>query len=338
MRLFRGGYVRLFGGIVPRRGRALLRRPGATREEDGLRRPVHEIEAPHGGRIVVVARSRQRIEVSEAILPPHELCEVPHADDLASRRLDVAQREPGTPPVARVRTRRVKHAPMMQRHLARRQAYRHRLVLLDLHLELLPAGQQIVLLESVVVHDRSAAVRSRHEAHAPVRLVRLRERDPGAHFVGAVQTPVVEILVPGHVGSTARRLDEAGASPEQDIRTQDALHAVQDGRGAAQLVDETAREMRLAAQEAAAVLPRLFHLDHPRRVDGRLPFADDPDGKAEPILLVALRERSEADGATVTGIRAGRGSGHVHRGGDRAGRGDASVGRFVGHRTLVLNH
>jgi hypothetical protein len=101
---------------------------------------------------------------------------------------------------------------------------------------LLPTGQQIVLVESVGVLDL-LQMRAGDELHAAGHLVGRRHRDPGGRDVGRGEAPIGRVLVPGDEAGILRLLDEETGVPAQDIGPQHILDRIEDFGVADHLVD-----------------------------------------------------------------------------------------------------
>ncbi len=115
----------------------------------------------------------------------------------------------------------------MKRRLTGLQLHMHGLGLVDLDGDLLAPGQQIVLVERVLVLDL-ALVGPGNEFHAARDLVGRRHRDPGGRHIGGTETPIGGVLMPRHETGIARFLDEEAGIPAQDIRTQQILDGIED--------------------------------------------------------------------------------------------------------------
>src|SRR5918998_3259653 len=134
--------------LTPRSGAELgLVRPGIQRGH----LPPHRV-AVRGERRGVELRHRPRLQVVVAtgVAAAHQRRRVPDLE-LPDGGRDVADRQPD-PPVARgVRAGVVRQLHVVQRHLAGPERHLHRPLGVHLHRDLLAAGEQVVLVESVGV-------------------------------------------------------------------------------------------------------------------------------------------------------------------------------------------
>ncbi len=96
---------------------------------------------------------------------------------------NVADGQPDAPVVGTVRLRSVEQQHVMKRGLAGLQLDMHRLGLVDLNRDLLTSGEQVVLVEGVLVPDL-LLVSPGNELHAAGNLIGRRHGDPGGRNVG----------------------------------------------------------------------------------------------------------------------------------------------------------
>ena len=90
---------------------------------------------------------------------------------------------------------------------------------------------------SLFVHRVGSAVRARHDAHASIFHVRIRQADPARHFLLRIESVVRRILMPRHEPAILRLLGEHRCAEQQDIRPDDRLDRIKDVRIARQRND-----------------------------------------------------------------------------------------------------
>src|ERR1700730_10632700 len=185
-------------------------------------------------RVEIAARFRLEGKMPVAVLAPPEGRAV-RAGDWGHACWDVADREANSPVVRWVRRRAVHEAHVVKGHLTRAQRDDPPLGPSHLDHSLLSARKQIVFGEGVAVGNLIELVAAGDVLHRPVRLDGFREGEPGCHDVGAAQTPISGILVPGHEGRIGRLLDEEVGGPAQEIRAVEILNRVEDSAMADEL-------------------------------------------------------------------------------------------------------
>ena len=97
---------------------------------------------------------------------------------------------------------------MMQRHLAGGEFQHRRLAFVDVHHDLLAAGQQVSGGEGVAMRHLVQLVRAGDHPHRAIRRGAVGERHPGGDDVGWFQSPVGRVLVPRNIARIALLLDE----------------------------------------------------------------------------------------------------------------------------------
>jgi hypothetical protein len=130
----------------------------------------------------------------------------------------------------------VEQQHVMKRGLARLELDMDGLCLVDIDGNLLPAGQQVVLVEGVGMADL-LPVGAGDEFHAAGQPVGRRKGDPGGRDVGRTQAPIRRILMPGHETGIMGFLDEEAGIPAQDVRPQQVLDRIEDFGMTDHLVD-----------------------------------------------------------------------------------------------------
>jgi hypothetical protein len=170
----------------------------------------------------------------------------------------------------------VDHQHVVQRHFARLQDDVGGLALVDLHRDLLAAGEEVVRVKRVDVrHERPVA--AGHDAHIAVLHRARREGHPRGEDVRLAQSPVRRVLVPGDEAGAPRFLREEGRVPAQEIRPEDVLDSVEEDGMPHQLGKPREEEVRLDAIRAAersaqvaldaleplALVPRVIIREHP---------------------------------------------------------------------------
>src|SRR5882762_62061 len=119
-----------------------------------LRAAVEDLRVARGDLLVqcdesgieIALRARLELEMVEAIGAAHQGRAV-RSGDLADRGRHVAYGEADAAVIRGVGRRAVDEADMVERHLAGLEGDRHRLALVDIHRNLLAAGQEVVLIE-----------------------------------------------------------------------------------------------------------------------------------------------------------------------------------------------
>src|SRR5579864_5785908 len=209
-------------------------------------------------------------------------------------RRDVADGETDAPAGGRVGRRAVHQADMMQRHLARPQRQHDGPAFVDLDLDLLAAGQQIVAVKRVAVRQLVELVALWDHRHRTVRRVTRRQRHPGGRDLRRREAPIGRILVPRDEGGVPRLLDEKIGGPAEKVGAEQILDRVEQRRMAYQVGEKREDEMRFVAQIAAqrpaeACLGRFKLMVQP----GRLGLAHAAD-RGEVALLAVLLDLRRA--------------------------------------------
>src|SRR5580700_7805961 len=136
----------------------------------------HVVEGQRLGLEIAFGHMRG-LEIPIDILAAHQRRPIALAHGLPEAGRDIADSKPDAPVVGTVRLGAVEQQHVMQRRLAGLQLDMNRLDLVDLDSDLLPAGEQVVLVEGIGVLDL-LAMGSGDELHAAGNPVRRRHRDP----------------------------------------------------------------------------------------------------------------------------------------------------------------
>jgi len=160
------------------------------------------------------------LEIAETIGAANQAGRDRRPAGLLHARRGVAYREADARRIRRVRAGGMRRQAVVERRLARRQADVDDRGLVNLHGDLLAAGQHVVVSLVLEVAQPGAMAAARI-AHAAVLRRGRREGDPGGEHLHRLEAPVVDILVPGDPLLRMRGLDEEIRAQDQKILSQD---------------------------------------------------------------------------------------------------------------------
>src|SRR5262245_16093083 len=105
----------------------------------------------------------------------------------------------------------------MERHFAGVENTVDRATAVNFHSNLLPAREEVVLVERIDVLQVILRLRARQELHAPALKVGGRKRHPGRHDIVLAKTPIEGVLMPRHEPRAVRFLDEEIRCPTEQV-------------------------------------------------------------------------------------------------------------------------
>ncbi len=236
----------------------------------------------HGGKILFSVFAPHQDRIPLQIDADGSLSQRPNV------RGDVPDRQPAAPTSGEVRSTAVNHQTVVQGHLACLQHTVHgpRFVFgADLHF-LIDAEQISAPLRLTVFLDVTAML-PRNDAHATVVAIAVVDRQPRRHLFERLQSPVRQILMPGHELVTRSVLAEELRRQHQDIRTVKRLDAVQNAGIRRELPDELVFVVaveQLGLRTLSALLR--FELVELLPASDRLFVRDDADAGDEAVVVV----------------------------------------------------
>ena len=216
-------------------------------EEDVAQRPARPLVEGERLGVEIPPRDRREMEVSVAVFSPHQRRAVPPARALPGAGRDVVHREPDPPVAGTVGAGGVGEPDVVQRRLPRREGHRNGLRFVDVHRDLLPPGEQVVVVVLVAVRQHRLEVAPRKHPHAAALLGGRRERHPGGDELRCVEPPVARVLMPGDEARAVRLLDPEDGVPAQKIGADEVLDRVEDPGMAHEVVHPLEQEVGLAA-------------------------------------------------------------------------------------------
>src|SRR5581483_10985080 len=154
---------------------------------------------------------------------------------------------------------------------------------------LLIDAQEVALRLRFAMLPDATAMRSRQHAHTAVLAVAIVHGVPDGERRGRFQSPIGHVLVPGDKFGVLPVLAEEVGGKQQDIRTDQALHAVQDFRARRQLPDE--RLVEVAVQQPDLRLLASFpglQLVEESAVARGLRLLHNADTGKKPFALIGL--------------------------------------------------
>src|SRR5262249_49994438 len=130
----------------------------------------------------------------------------------------------------------------MERHLAGVENAVDRAAAVNLHSNLLPAREEVVLVERIDVLEVILRLRARQELHAPALEVGGRKRHPGRHYIVLAEAPIEGVLMPRYEPGAVRLLDEEIRRPTEQVRSQHIFGCIDDPGGIGELADPGAEQ------------------------------------------------------------------------------------------------